>query len=183
MVSASLFGTKIVASYSQIQMFFVMKKILLAAAIACLPLFISCEKEGVPHTGDQTGALYAVWALDSKAEITTDANGEVIKKEVDYTPVHFYLTFGECPFPHAIAKKGSLLDFDLDDVDVDGVRFSYNSSKKQLTFKKTLWLTEGLIYSMRLKGTYDVPELTSDKLVLQKESLGVTTVYTYYLMK
>ena len=79
----------------------------------------------------------------------------------------------------ALAKKGSFTQFDLKDVDVDGAQFSYNASKKQISFTKTLWLTQGLQYEMRLSGTYKVLEMTRTKLVIQKESMGVRTVYSF----
>ncbi|MBO6159897.1 MAG: hypothetical protein J6O01_00235 [Bacteroidales bacterium] len=160
-----------------------MKKLLFAAAIACLALFTSCEKAGVNHTGDQTGTLYGVWVMDSKTEISKNSSGEEIKNETDYGSFHFYLALGEFPFPHAIAKKGSFTEFDLDDVDVDAVRFTYNADKKQISFLKTLWLSEGLLYHMRLSGTYDVLELTDTKFVIQQEVLGVKTIFTYHKQK
>ena len=64
-------------------------------------------------------------------------------------------------------------------MDVDGSQFSYNASRKQLSFTKTLWLTQGLKYEMRLSGTYKVLEMTRAKLVIQKESLGTKTTYTF----
>ena len=155
-----------------------MKKYLFAVALASLFLFAACQKEEVSHTGDVTGNLYAVWALDTKTEITKGSDGEKVSKE-DYSDFHFYLAFGELPFPHAIAKKGSFTQLDLKDVDVDGSQFSYNASKKQISFTKTLWLTQGLQYEMRLSGTYKVLEMTRTKLVIQKESMGVRTVYSF----
>ena len=79
----------------------------------------------------------------------------------------------------ALAKKGSFTQLDLDDVDVDGSQFSFNASQKRISFTKTLWLTEGLRYEMRLLGTYQVVEMSRLKLVLQKEALGVRTVYSF----
>ena len=154
-----------------------MKRLLFAAAFACLALFVSCEKQGVSHTGDLTGDLYGVWAMDSKTIVTTDANGKENRSEVDYTSVHFYLSLSEPRL--ALAKKGSFTLLDLKDVDVDGSQFSYNASRKQLSFTKTLWLTQGLKYEMRLSGTYKVLEMTRTKLVIQKESLGGRTTYTF----
>ena len=71
-----------------------MKKILFAAALACLALFTSCEKEGVENTGDTSGNLYGVWVLDTVAE-SAGAGKEVT--ETDYSGVHFYLALGEFP--------------------------------------------------------------------------------------
>lgn len=141
-----------------------MKKMLFAAVLACLTLFTSCGVSRVGHTGDLSGTLYGVWALESK-------------NQADYSGVHFYLSLSEPRI--ALAKKGSFTQFDLKDVDVDGSQFSYNASKKQISFTKTLWLTQGLQYEMRLSGTYKVLESTHSKLVIQKESLGTKTTYTF----
>ena len=142
-----------------------MKKYLIIAAAACLALLSSCAK-GVSHTGDETGTLYGIWTLTTK--------------DTDYTNVHFYLSLSEFPIPHAVAKKGSLTAFDLDDVDVDINRFTYNADQKKISFTKILSLTDGLTYNMTLLGTFDVTELTKTKFVIkQKDVLGITTVYTY----
>ena len=141
-----------------------MKKMLFAAVVACLTLFTSCGVSKVGHTGDFSGSIYGVWALESR-------------NQVDYSGVHFYLSLSEPRI--ALAKKGSFTQFDLKDVDVDGSQFSYNASKKQISFTKTLWLTQGLQYEMRLSGTYKVLESTHSKLVIQKESLGTKTTYTF----
>ena len=159
-----------------------MKRVIYLAAIACMALFASCEKEDVvSHTGDETGTLYGIWTLTTKSEITQKSNGEQEVDEVDYRSCHVYLSLGEFPFPHAIAKKGSFTQFDLDDVDVDAVGFTYNAEQKKISFKKTLWLSDDfLTYNMILSGTYDITELTKTKLVLQqKEFTGTTIAYTY----
>lgn len=140
-----------------------MKKLLFAAVFACLAL-TSCGVSNVRHTGDLTGSIYGIWALDSK-------------NQVDYSGVHFYLSLSEPRI--ALAKKGSFTQLDLKDVDVDGSQFSYNATKKQIGFTKTLWLTEGLQYEMRLSGTYNILEMTRTKLVIQKESMGVKTIYSF----
>ena len=160
-----------------------MKKFSFLAALACMSLFVSCSKGDVPHTGDNSGKLYGIWTLNTKTEITKDSEGKETSKSVDYTENHFYLALSEFPIPHAIAKKGSFTQFDLKDVDVDGSQFSYNASKKLISFKKTLWLTQGLNYEMRLSGTYKVLEMTRTRLVLQKESFGAPTTYTFHRYK
>ena len=154
-----------------------MKKSLFISVFACFIFFVSCESFNVTHTGDSTKSLYAVWKLETKTEMSGNSNAN--QKEENYSKFHFYLTFGEFPFPHAIAKKGSFTMFDLKDVDIDGVRFSYDADKRQISFNKALWLSEGLLYHMRLSGTFDVLELTDRKLVLMQEALGVKTVYSY----
>ena len=140
------------------------KKMFFAAVIACLAMFTSCSVSRVKHTGDLTGSIYGIWALESR-------------NQVDYSGVHFYLSLSEPRI--ALAKKGSFTQFDLKDVDVDGAQFSYDATKKQIGFTKTLWLTEGLKYEMRLSGTYDILEMTRKKLVIQKESMGVKTIYSF----
>lgn len=145
-----------------------MKKLLFAAAIACLSLLTSCGSTRIKHTGDFTGSIYGVWALDSR-------------NQVDYSGVHFYLSLSEPRI--ALAKKGSFTQFDLKDVDVDGAQFSFNAPKKQISFTKTLWLTQGLQYEMRLSGTYKVLEMTRTKLVIQKESMGGRTTYAFHRYK
>ena len=141
-----------------------MKKLLFAAVFVCMVMLTSCGVSSVNHTGDRTGSIYGVWALQSK-------------NQVDYSGVHFYLSLSEPRI--ALAKKGSFTQFDLKDVDVDGAQFSYNASRKQISFTKTLWLTQGLHYEMRLSGTYNVLEMTRTKLVIQKESLGTRTTYSF----
>ena len=64
-------------------------------------------------------------------------------------------------------------------MDVDGAQFSYNAAKKQISFTKTLLLTQGLRYEMRLSRTYKVLEMTRTKLVIQKQSLSGSTVYSF----
>ena len=152
-----------------------MKKMLFAAVIACLTMLTSCGVSSVRHTGDLTGSIYGVWALDSKAVVPANMTGS--RNQVDYSGVHFYLSLSEPRI--ALAKKGSFTQFDLKDVDVDGAQFSYNASRKQISFTKTLWLTQGLNYEMRLSGTYSVLEMTRTRLVIQKESLGVKTIYSF----
>ena len=145
-----------------------MKQFILAAAVACLTMLTSCGASRVGHTGDLSGTIYGVWALDSR-------------NQVDYSGVHFYLSLSEPRI--ALAKKGSFTQFDLKDVDVDGAQFSYNAKKKLISFTKTLWLTQGLHYEMRLSGTYRVVEMSRRKLVIQKESLGVKNTYTFHRYK
>ena len=155
-----------------------MKKILIAAAGACASLFISCEKQGVDHTGDITGSLYGIWALDSRTDVTKNSKGKETRNEVDYSSFHFYLSLSEPRL--AIAKKGSFTQLDLDDVDVDAAQFSFNDTKKQISFDDVLWLSEGILYHMRLSGTYDILELTEDRFVIQQGSSGSRTIFAYH---
>lgn len=94
--------------------------------------------------------------------------------------MHFYVAFGEFPFPHAIGKKGSFTQFDLDDVDVDGAMITYNSDQRKISFTSSkIWLTEGLRYSMKLDGTYDVLELSEKQFIIRQENILLKTVTTY----
>ena len=143
-----------------------MKRILFAALAAGAVLFSACVAESIPGTEDQ---------VEGKTE---DSKGKEKSSKDDYSKFHFYLSFSE---PHlALAKKGSLTHFDLDDVDVDGSMFSYDISKKKIRFDDTLWLSEGLFYHMRLTGTYDVIELSESRLSIQQEVLGVKTIFSYH---
>jgi len=158
-----------------------MKKFFILAAFACLALlFVSCDKQGVPHTGDETGTLYGIWYLQTKTEV--DGNNV---KEVDYSGCHFYLALSELPFPHAIVKKGSLTDLDLSDVDVDASRFTYNADLKKISFNNALWLSDDFLkYNMVLSGTFLVVELNENVLALKQEGFNeVVTTYTYKRMK
>ena len=162
----------------------VMKKLIYLAIIACTALFASCEKEGVTHTGDETGNLYGIWALTTKTTITKASDGSATTQETDYTSNHFYLALSEFPFPHAIVKKGSFTDLDLDDVDVKAAQFTYNSEESKITFKKTIWLSdEALMRNMILTGTFEVPKLTENEFVIQQTVGNVTTVYSYKKQK
>ena len=166
-----------------------MKNFLYLAAIACMVLFASCGKENVePQNEDEkeqvvlTGNLYDVWALTTKSETSTDAKGNPTVSNDDYTSCHFYLAFGEFPFPHAIAKKGNLSSFDLDDVDVDAVMITYNPDTHQITFEKMLWLSdEWLTRNMVLSGKFDVTELSDTQLVIRlKEPIsGNVIAYSF----
>jgi hypothetical protein len=157
-----------------------MKKLFYLAAVACMALLASCEKEGVTHTGDDTGNLYGVWALTTKTVTSLSSDGTNSTKETDYTENHFYLALGEFPFPHALVKKGSFTDLDLKDVDVDATRFTYNSQEKKISFSKTLWLSDDLLSrNMILGGTFDVTKLGKTELVLTQKVGTVTTVYSY----
>ncbi len=150
------------------------------AAMACIALFASCEREDTNHTGGDSGNLYGAWTLTTKTTVTRASDGSTASKEEDYTPHHFYLVLSEFPFPHAIAKKGSLTALDLDDVDVDAVGFAYDAASKTLTFKKTLWLSDDLLtYNMLLSGAFNVTELGKNKLVIQQTAGSLTTVYSY----
>ena len=161
-----------------------MKNFIYMAAIACLALFTSCEKQGVEHTGDDTGKLYGRWVLDTKTIVDeSDLKEEPSITNTDYANDHFFLGIGEFPFPFAAAKEGSLITFDIDDV--DATKITYNSELKQISFIETLLLIRGE-HSMRLYGTYDVVELTNKNLTLRQEvkvmlaNTKKTTTYSFH---
>lgn len=159
-----------------------MKAKFLMAVLACLAMFSSCDKQVVSHTGDDTGNLYGIWQLDKKTETEPQSSGDQTK-ETDFSNIHFYLAISNAGVPHALAKKGSFMELDLKDVDVDGTLFTYNAEQKKISFVEKLWLTELVnltVYDMELNGTFDVLELTSDSFVIrQKNFLGVTTTYAF----
>ena len=154
-------------------------KTLFYSLLAVAALFLSSCTKGVEHTGDDTGTLYGNWVLDTKT-VTMESNNE--KTVTDFTNDHFYLGFMEPQV--AFGKEGSIFTFDIDDV--DAVTFAFNSDKKQITFEKAIVLSKGFPPKvMELFGTYDVLELTSQKLVLSQptESLLLgrhTTEYSYH---
>lgn len=160
-----------------------MKNFICMAAIACLALFTSCEKQGVDHTGDDTGKLYGRWVLDTKnvvTEITTNGKTTTSSNDTEFYDDHFFLLLAEPRV--ALAKEGTLITFDIDDV--DGATFAYSFDLKQITFNKMLRLSSGFPpRTMTLYGTFDVLELT-DKLVIRQtqEVLieKVTTTYTFH---
>ena len=152
-----------------------MKAKIVLAALACLALLTACDKETVPHTGDETGALYGIWKLEKKTEAIPQSDGGQSIVETDYSKVNFYLVLSDLAVPTALATKGSLKD-----LDVDGTLFTYNANLKQISFREKLWLTEFPSYSMELNGTFDVRELTDKVLVIsQKSLLGITSTYAY----
>ena len=85
-----------------------MKKSLFAVVIACLALFTSCGVSRINHTGDRTGAIYGVWALESKTIVPASTIGKGVRNQVDYSGVHFYLSLSEPRI--ALAKKGSFTE-------------------------------------------------------------------------
>ena len=55
-----------------------MKKSLFTVVIACLALFTSCGVSRINHTGDRTGAIYGVWALESKTIVPEVSSFEIL---------------------------------------------------------------------------------------------------------
>ena len=148
------------------------------AAIAALPL--ACEKKAVPNTGDKSGTLYGTWVLDTKTvdiSTTTGSKTDSSHDATDFTDEHFLLRLTD--FFMAFAQKGTLLTFDIDDV--DGSPFTYNAGLNQISFTKTLALSSGFLPMkiMSLSGTYDVIKLTDKELVLSKtDTMNINTLST-----
>lgn len=165
-----------------------MKNFFYMAAIACLALFTSCEKQGVDHTGDDTGKLYGRWVLDTKnvvTEYTSDGKTTTDSEDTNFANDHFFLLLAEPRV--AMAKEGTLITFDIDDVDAG--TFAYNSDLKQITFNKMLRLASGFpVRTMTLYGTYDVVELSNNLVLRKKEEVkpsdrfdaSQTTTYSFH---
>ena len=147
---------------------------LAATLLACAALvFTSCDK-GVTNTGDMTGNIYGIWQLDSKT-----VNRET-EKVTDFTSEHFYLCLNSIRM--AFGKTGSLIGLDLDHVDVDFSWYAYNETKHQISFDDPIILRQGLKEVMNVYGTYDVQELSKDKLVITKEVGSSITTYSFRKM-
>ena len=147
-------------------------KVLAASLLACAALvFTSCDK-GVTNTGDYTGNIYGIWQLDSKT-----VNRET-EKVTDFTSEHFYLCLNSIRM--AFGKTGSLTGLDLDHVDVDFSWYAYNDQKHQISFDDPIVLRQGLKEVMNVHGTYDVQELSKDKLVITKEVGSSITTYSFH---
>ena len=147
-------------------------KTLAASLLACAALlFTSCEK-GVTNTVDLTGNIYGVWQLDSKTVDRETVN------MTDFSSEHFYVWL--TPFRVALGKKGSLTALDFKHMDVDGTIYAYNDVKHQISFDEHIILSHGITEVMNLYGTYDVLELSKDKLVISKTVGNKTTTYAYH---
>ena len=143
-----------------------------ATVLACAALvFTSCEK-GVTNTGDFTGNLYGIWQVDSKV---------VGKKTTDFTGEHFYLCL--TPILMAFEWTGSIAALDVDHIDVDFTFYTYNDQQHKISFLDREKQKQGGEVFIDLKGTYDVLELSQDKLVISKTVGNTTTTYSYHLAK
>jgi hypothetical protein len=149
-------------------------KVFAASLLACAALvFTSCDK-GVTNTGDLSGNIYGIWQLESK---TVNRQTERV---TDFTSEHFYLCLNQLRM--AFGKTGALTGFDLDHVDVDFSWYAYNETKHQISFDDPIILRQGLKEVMNVYGTYDVQELSKDKLVITKEVGSSITTYTFRKM-
>lgn len=149
-------------------------KVFAASLLACAALlFTSCDK-GVTNTGDLSGNIYGIWQLESK---TVNRQTERV---TDFTSEHFYLCLNQLRM--AFGKTGALTGFDLDHVDVDFSWYAYNETKHQISFDDPIILRQGLKEVMNVYGTYDVQELSKDKLVITKEVGSSITTYSFRKM-
>ena len=183
-------GTEFAAIIAVTKTIHIMKRLLFSlmfAAIALLPT--ACNPEPLPNTPDLSGNLYGTWVLDTKTvdNVTTqDGKTTSDSSSTDFTGDNFMLRLTD--FLVAFAQEGSVLTFDIDDV--DEAKYSYNSDLHQISFEKALVLSKGFLNAkvMNLFGKYDVLELSGSKLVLKKEetttlgsySTTTTTVYSYH---
>lgn len=143
-----------------------------AALLACAALvFTSCEK-GVTNTPDYTGNLYGIWQVDSKV---------VGDKTTDFTSEHFYLCL--TPILMAFEWTGSIAALDVDHIDVDFSFYTYNDQQHKISFREGKTQAQSMEKFIRLSGTYDVLELSQDKLVISKTVGNTTTTYNYHLAK
>lgn len=159
-----------------------------ASLFFCAALLLPSCTKGVEHTGDDTGLLYGNWVLDTKTVTSPSTSGAGTDSQVSETSFvndHFYLCLVEPQL--AFGKEGTLLTFDIDDVDAG--KFSYNADLGKITFEKIILLSTGFPPRiMSLLGTFDVVELTDTRLVLSKEdkvelgglSYQQKTVYSYH---
>ena len=147
-------------------------KVFAATALACAALvFSSCEK-GVTNIPDYTGNLYGIWQVDTKV---------VGNKTTDFTGEHFYLCL--TPILMAFEWTGSIAALDVDNIDVDFTFYTYNDQQHKISFLDREKQNQGGEVFIVLKGTYDVLELSQDKLVISKTVGNTTTTYNYHLAK
>ena len=113
-------------------------------------------------------------------EITKNGETTTTSDDTDFSKDHFFLLLAEPQV--ALAKEGTLITFDIDDV--DGGTFAYNSDLKQITFNKMLRLSSGFPpRTMTLYGTFDVLELTNKLVLRQTQEVlieKVTITYTFH---
>ena len=135
-----------------------MKKLILAIAVASLAILaMSCNRLDNP-TGDVTGTLYGTWVMDLyEFEVggSKDDQSGSFRIPVPYFQ-YTTLTF------HENLRVTAVMGWEG-----DWSNFSYDAAKKQITFDRMIEVSDdGQI--MVLYGTFDVLELSEDKLVLRQ---------------
>jgi hypothetical protein len=137
-----------------------MKKFFYAAIAACVAfLAASCEGKLEEPTGEVTGSLYGTWVFDT---YKIALSGSVNEKD------------GSIPVVIPYVFKKTTLSFNDNSVatahmgwETKMSKFTYNPDKRQIVFDKMLEVSDdGMV--MILAGTFDVVELTEDKLVLKQ---------------
>ena len=161
-----------------------MKRFFLAAMAACMAvLAISCTGHLDDATGDESGNLYGTWVLDTyrfDAGGSVDGDGGTVPVIIPYKLKETTLYFGD----DLIARAHMGWEFSAS-------AFSFDADKQQITFARMMEVSDdGMI--MVLAGTFDVVELTEDKLVLRQPyaDFGIdvgknvtakaTATYTYH---
>ena len=144
----------------------IMKKFLLAAAAVCMAvLATSCTGHLDEQTGDESGLLYGTWVMDTyRFDAGGSSNGEggnvpVIVPYVQKTT----LRFEEDPLV-VYANMG--LEFSQS-------KYTVDNEKKTIKLARMMEVSDdGQVLVMA--GTFDIVELTLEKLVLQQPYLKET---------
>ncbi len=138
----------------------VMKKFLLAAAAVCMAvLATSCTGHLDEQTGDESGLLYGTWVVDTyRFDAGATVNGEG----------------GNVPVIIPYIQKTTLI-FEEDPLVVyahmgwenSQSKYTVDNDKKTIKFARMMEVSDdGQILVMA--GTFDIVELTTEKLVLQQ---------------
>lgn len=161
-----------------------MRRFILAAMAACMAvLAISCTGHLDDATGDESGILYGTWVLDTyrfDAGGSVDGDGGTVPVIIPYKLKETTLSFGDDLIAHAHMGW-----------EFSASAYSFDADKQQITFARMMEVSDdGMI--MVLAGTFDVVELTKDKLVLRQPyaDFGIdvgktvtakaTATYTYH---
>ena len=132
-------------------------------AIACIAISaVSCYKDGPQNGGD--ASIYGKWMLDTQTiilEASVSGSGSDNKTVVDFGGTGCYLELGD---EGAAAYMGFKIDVST---------FSYNAESKRIDFPRGLSVSDNG-KAFVLAGSYDVTELTDDRLVLKQEDFGVS---------
>lgn len=137
-----------------------MKKLFFAFLAASMALLaVSCQGKLDDPTGEVTGSLYGTWVFDT---YKIAVSGSVDDKD------------GSIPIVIPYVFKKTTLSFNDNSIatahmgwETKMSKYTFNADKRQIVFDKMLEVSDdGMI--MVLAGTFDVVELTEDKLVLKQ---------------
>lgn len=137
-----------------------MKKALFAAFAACLAaLAISCTGHLDNPTGDESGLLYGTWVMDS---YRFDAGGSVDGES------------GNIPVPIPYVQKTTLrfeenplVVYAQMGLDTSQSAYTVDNEKQTITLARLMKVSnDGQVLVM--DGTFDIVELSADKLVLRQ---------------